>query len=497
MSRIRVLACLAALGLAASSVACHQLDFSSRVAEGEIDLYDDLFAVSVADESHAVAVGYHGSVYFTEDGGETWHKGDTGTQRLLYSVSMADSRHGWAVGQSGTILRTGDGGRSWELQPNQKADEGSHLFGVHAIDDKTAWAVGEWGTRIVTHDGGATWEDRSLTIDLHHPMFVWLTGEDQDRVRRGEKVFEDIGLNNIFCLDPPSQRCWTIGEFGYIFYSEDRGETWERGDIVGDVALDPISFAFNQITLNASDKEQLQEFARRIEDQTHLNVLVDPFLTRKEYDALYKGGDPFPAFDLLSARMDEVKGVLEGAGILSDRLRMPNKPPWDYEDFLEDDANFLDRYFDGRLAEEPQVRVTVIQNPYLFTIAFKDENVGLISGLGGVILRSQDGGRTWRYERVDRKQALFSVTAIDGRAITVGEKGLVRISIDGDGVWGPPPPGSFPETFTFMRDLGFEHNQQVGFIVGQQGMVLRSRDGGRNWTRVLPKGADAGVGRLL
>jgi photosystem II stability/assembly factor-like uncharacterized protein len=497
MSRIRVLACLAALGLAASSVACHQLDFSSRVAEGEIDLYDDLFAVSVADESHAVAVGYHGSVYFTEDGGETWHKGDTGTQRLLYSVSMADSRHGWAVGQSGTILRTGDGGRSWELQPNQKADEGSHLFGVHAIDDKTAWAVGEWGTRIVTHDGGATWEDRSLTIDLHHPMFVWLTGEDQDRVRRGEKVFEDIGLNNIFCLDPPSQRCWTIGEFGYIFYSEDRGETWERGDIVGDVALDPISFAFNQITLNASDKEQLQEFARRIEDQTHLNVLVDPFLTRKEYDALYKGGDPFPAFDLLSARMDEVKGVLEGAGILSDRLRMPNKPPWDYEDFLEDDANFLDRYFDGRLAEEPQVRVTVIQNPYLFTIAFKDENVGLISGLGGVILRSQDGGRTWRYERVDRKQALFSVTAIDGRAITVGEKGLVRISTDGDGVWGPPPPGSFPETFTFMRALGFEHNQRVGCFVGQQGMVLRSRDGGRNWTRVLPKGADAGVGRLL
>jgi photosystem II stability/assembly factor-like uncharacterized protein len=497
MSRIRLSTRLAALALAASCVACHQLDFSSRVAEGEIDLYDDLFAVSVADESHAVAVGYHGSVYFTQDGGETWHKGNTGTQRLLYSVSMADSRHGWAVGQSGTILRTSDGGRTWELQPNRKADEGSHLFGVHAIDEKTAWAVGEWGTRIVTHDGGATWEDRSLTIDLHHPMFVWLTGEDQDRVRRGEMVFEDIGLNNIFCLEPPSQRCWTIGEFGYIFYSENRGETWERGDIVGDVSLDPISFGYNQITLNESDKERLREFAKSIEDQTHLNVLVDPFLTRKEYDALYKAGDPFPAFDLLSARMDEVKGVLEGAGILSDRLRMPNKPPWDYEDFLEDDATFLDRYFDGRLAEEPQVRATVIQNPYLFTISFKDENAGLISGLGGVILRSQDGGRTWRYERVDRKQALFSVTAVDGRAITVGEKGLVRISPDASGVWGPPPPGSFPETFTFMRDLGFEHNEQVGFIVGQQGMVLRSRDGGRNWTRVLPKGADAGVGRLL
>jgi photosystem II stability/assembly factor-like uncharacterized protein len=497
MPRSRLSALLAASALALGSVACHQLDFTPRVAEGDIDLYDDLFAVSVADESHTVAVGYHGAVYWTEDGGESWHKGESGTERLLYSVSMADSRHGWAVGQSGTILRTSDGGRTWELQPNSKTEEGSHLFGVHAIDAKTAWAVGEWGTRLVTHDGGATWEDRSLTIDVHHPMFVWLTVEDQDRVRRGEKVFEDVGLNNVFCLDPPSQRCWTIGEFGYIFYSDDRGENWERGEIVGDVSIDPIPFGYNQIAVAAPDKARLVEFAARIEDATHLNVLVDPFLTKKEFDALYKPSDPFPVFDLLSARMDEVKGVLEGAGILSDRLRMPNKPPWDYEDFLEDDETFLDRYFEGRLAEEPLVRVSVIQNPYLFTVFFGNENEGLISGLGGVILRSQDGGRSWRYERVDRKQALFSVAASDGRAIAVGEKGLVRVSTDGGASWGPPPPGSFPEIFTFMRDLGFEHNEQVGFIVGQQGTVLRSGDSGRTWTRVLPKGADAGVGRLL
>ena len=498
MSRFHLPAILAAAALATPTVACHQLDFSPRVAEGAIDLYDDLFAVSVADESHTVAVGYHGSAYWTSDGGETWQKGDTGTERLLYGVSMADSRHGWAVGQSGTILRTADGGKTWELQPNSKADEGSHLFGVHAIDEKTAWAVGEWGTRIVTHDGGATWEDRSLTIDLHHPMFVWLTVEDQDRVRRGEKVFEDVGLNNVFCLDPPSQRCWTIGEFGYIFHSDDRGETWQRGEIVGDVSIDPIPFAHNEIVVGDSDKERLQQFAKGIEDATHLNVLVDPVFTQKEFKALYRPGDPFPVFDLLSARMDEVKGVLEGAGILSDRLRMPNKPPWDYEDFLEDDPTFLDRYFEGRLGEQPQVRVTVIQNPYLFTVFFADENSGLISGLGGVILRSQDGGRTWRYERVDRKQALFSVAAVDGRAIVVGEKGLVRVSTNGGEAWGPPDSGSLPEIFTFMRDLGFEHNRQVGFIVGQQGMVLRSQDGGRSWTRVLPPdGSAEGVGRLL
>ncbi len=497
MSRSHLPPLVAAFAFAAVSVACHQLDYSPRVPEGEIDIYDDLFAVSVADDDHAVATGYHGAAYWTSDGGETWHKGETGTQRLLYSVSMADSKTGWAVGQSGTILRTDDGGRTWQSQPNKKSDEGSHLFGVHAIDGQTAWVVGEWGTRMVTHDGGATWDDRSLTIDTQHPMFVWLTSQDQDRVRRGEKVYEDVGLNHVFCLDPPSQRCWMIGEFGYIFYSDDHGGSWARGEIVGDVSIDPIPFAYNQIEIQEADEGRLEDFARRIENATHLNVLVDPYINQQEFSSLYKGGDPFPVFDLLSARMDEVKGVLEGAGILSDRLRMPNKPPWDYEDFLEDDPTFLDRYFEGRIGKDPLVRVTVIQNPYLFTIYFGDEQSGLISGLGGVILRSGDGGRTWRYERVDRKQALFSVAVSDGRAIAVGEKGLVRVSTDGGASWEPPAPDSFPETFTFMRDLGFEHNRRVGFIVGQQGMVLRSQDGGRTWARVLPKSGDTGLGRLL
>src|SRR5262245_66307429 len=107
------------------------------------------------------------------------------------------------------------------------------------------------------------------------------------------------------------------------------------------------------------------------------------------------------------------------------------------------------------MSDEPLVRVTVIQNPYLFTIFFGDEEQGLISGLGGVILRSADGGRTWRYERIDRKQALFSVADLESRAVAVGEKGLVRVSGDGGSTWTAHDPDSFPEVFTFMRDLRF------------------------------------------
>ena len=60
--------------LAVAGVACHEVHFTSSVAEGEIDLYDDLYAVSVADDKTAVAAGYMGAIYTTSDGGTTWRK---------------------------------------------------------------------------------------------------------------------------------------------------------------------------------------------------------------------------------------------------------------------------------------------------------------------------------------------------------------------------------------------------------------------------------------
>ena len=129
---------------------------------------------------------------------ETWNKGETPTHKLLYSVSMGDKDHGWAVGQVGTILRTEDGGKTWVEQANLKRDEASHLFGVQAIDANRAIAVGTWGSRIYTDDGGKSWEDNSLTVGVEHPQFVWLDIEDQETVRSGGKVYEDISLQDVW-----------------------------------------------------------------------------------------------------------------------------------------------------------------------------------------------------------------------------------------------------------------------------------------------------------
>jgi photosystem II stability/assembly factor-like uncharacterized protein len=479
-----VLAGLATLAVLLAG--CHDAHFdpTHHGKPGSIEIYDDLFAVSAPTPDHVVAAGYWGAVYVSDDGGATWKKGETGTRSMLYDVSMADAKKGWAVGQSGTVLRTEDGGLTWKAQTNIKQQEDTHLFAVQALDANTAWAVGEWGGRLFTDDGGTSWQDRSLTIDQLHPQFVWLSPPEQERVRKGEKVYEDVGLTDVFCL-PDTTKCWIIGEFGYIFHTANGGQTWERGAIQQDISVPPIQLGHNEIEIRDEHEAALREFARKIIDMPHLNVAIEPVASADEIAEFGQEDDPTPLFEILEARVQAVSAVLEEAGLLSDRIRKRGSPPWDYEDFLDDDPGFLRRYLDSRRADDPGIGVSIAQNPYLFTVRFANADEGYIAGLGGVVLVSGDGGRNWQYRDTGIKQAIFSLFPVDGRVIAVGEKGFIRVSTDRGSSWKVPQKG-FPTIFTFMRDIWFAPNGRAGFIVGERGSVLATTDAGQNWKAVLP-----------
>ena len=136
----------------------------------------------------------------------------------------------------------------------------------------------------------------------------------------------------------------------------------------------------------------------------------------------------------------------------------------------------------------------MIETPFLFDVKFKNAQEGLVAGLGGVILRTEDGGRTWHYAETNSRRAFFSVGFGGGHLVAVGERGQQRISGDGGSTWTAAEEG-FPEQHSYMRDLVFG-NPQRGWIIGADGLVLRTDDGGLSWTKVLPperKWADKSV----
>ena len=338
-------------------------------------------------------------------------------------------------------------------------------------------------------DGGKSWSDHSFTIDEFHPMFVWLTPTEQKQVRSGEAVFEDVSLNDVHCqrkVDAKTARCWLIGEFGYIFNSADGGMTWTRSTIEGSATMPLIELPYNEIEISEEAFAPIRQFAVQVASEAHLNVAIASVASEREIQVFGHSDDPTELFEILEARSQDVRSALESAGVSTDRIRLRGQPPWDYEDFLEDDPEFLSRYLKGRTAQTGGVQVSVIQNPILFTVKFENDSDGLIAGLGGVILRSQDGGVTWEYRKMDRTLAVFSVSGVNGQMVAVGEKGFVRVSPDQGDTWSHPLPDVFPSVFTFMRDVDFEPRGRVGFIVGQTGQILRTTDAGHRWSQVLP-----------
>ncbi len=123
----------------------------------------------------------------------------------------------------------------------------------------------------------------------------------------------------------------------------------------------------------------------------------------------------------------------------------------------------------------------------LSAVTFTDARHGWAVGQWGVILATNDGGETWEKQRIDLSvdQPLFSVIFTGARdGIAIGLWSLMLMTHDGGKTWTrttlPKPPGSRKAD----RNLYHIFSDRLGalYIVSEQGMVLKSTDGGVNWS---------------
>jgi len=125
------------------------------------------------------------TIHHTTDGGYTWNIQFYQYDSLpLHDIHFTNATTGCAVGEHGEIFWTTNGGSTW-LQ--QSSGVVQHLWGIRLLDENTAWAVGVQGIILHTTNAGANWtaQDADSSYGYSEVMFTdadngWISGGDND-----------------------------------------------------------------------------------------------------------------------------------------------------------------------------------------------------------------------------------------------------------------------------------------------------------------------------
>ena len=128
----------------------------------------------------------------------------------------------------------------------------------------------------------------------------------------------------------------------------------------------------------------------------------------------------------------------------------------------------------------------------LMNVSLNSKGLAVAVGAFGTVIKSADGGATWQAVPPDWKPYLSPDQIDQGiqphmSAVQVGEDGAITIagefslilrSTDGGATWKALNKG---EATVFALDL---RPDGIGYAVGQDGLVLRTHDGGATWTKL-------------
>lgn len=250
-------------------------------------------------------------------------------------------------------------------------------------------------------------------------------------------------------------RLVAVGERGHIVLSDDKGETWRQAAVPVRSLLTAVYFV-----------DDRNGWAVGHESTVLATVDAGATWTLQNYKEFEPAGEPSEAeLAAEDAALDEEYVEEDNARVVGSREGVPLLDVW-----------------------------------------FADSARGIAVGAYGLMLRTVDGGKSWRdvSETVANREG-WHFNAIAGApgpssvVIIAGEKGTLYRSVDSGATFAPassPYGGSFFGA-TSTRNGSF-------YVYGLQGSLFRSGDGGGNWTRIetgissgLNDGCELADGRVL
>ena len=396
-----------------------------------------------------------GSVLRTTDGGHTWARrtavpgtSAAGEGSAPTDIAFTTPADGVAATAQGRLYRTTDGGESWALV----RQAGSAVRDVYFRSPAVGFAAGD-GPLLRTFDGGTTWLEvapgplRLATIrcaDAFTCVATTQAGTSLMRTTDGGVTLTPVSPSSrkLFAASFAGDlRVVAAGEGGATVRSEDAGAEWSP---VGDRlprAFTRLRATSANLVFAAGPKGTLARSPDGGRTWAEIGVST--------------------AEDVIDASfVDESTGyAVDAAGTV---LRTVNGgASW--------------QVLDTGYTATPQA-----------VLALSADEVLLIGGRG--ILRSRDGGETFSRvrARIVAAARLFNVDRAGGRVFAYGSKNIVA-SRDRGRTW----EKVLRPRKALLSSLDFV-SARTGFVLGQDGQVFKTRNGGRRWSDLSGVGtADA------
>ena len=344
-----------------------------------------------------------------------------------------------------------------------------NLHGVFFLDKDEGWVVGHLGGIFHTTDGGKSWEAQQSGVStlLSAVNFV-------DRTHG-----------------------WAVGEGGVILHTQDGGSTWKRQQSGFEQRAGPPPAETRGLRLKkgvvTSHIGNLPLFDVAFIDRTtgwvvgHLGAIL-----------FTQDGGRHWVDRSLSLRLEERGRVIQAVALQD--VVDPRTG-----EIVARAGQLLDDLLIAEIRQSGVRDVRVREDTVLNAVFFLDQAHGWIGGEHGLVLRTQDAGKTWERAVLPRHpmheqetvDAEFSAEELEAfgvevpspsvyglcfvsplRGWAVGQDGTIAYTQDGGRQWEFQP-------IDVQRALyGVHVIGDRGWIVGDRGTVLVSTDGGMGWEQV-------------
>jgi len=397
---------------------------------------------------------------------------------VLYDVAFLHNDTAIAVGDVGTIMKSVDGGVNWSVQ-HYAGGVPNRLYSVSFVDNQTGFAAGEYGTILKTVDGGNHWMQQESST-LHALRAIAFSGP-----LKGCAIDIGNGYSQSSILQTTDAgQTWDVRARGYWQLGGVAFADSNIGIAVGSVIHDDLITTYTGVLLRTTDGGAhwtRQDYASPLNDIQFLDlttaVIVGNGLILRTTDA---GITWNPQTSPTNIPLSNISFADQSFGVASGWSLGPGNPPNSW-------SGVIVRTTDGGQSWSQAFSTTSFA---IASVAVGSTHTALAIGQdntvyppGNTILHSTNEGMNWsEVSSSATTKNLFSASFPTSSVGTVvGVDGTVLRTVDGGTTWQNQLQGTLIEKQKiWIYGVSFP-DEQNGTIVGSAGLIAHTSDGGSNW----------------